>query len=204
MPHDLLNGCQRITTDQLRELMPVRLPGVYALVDPLQPTVARYIGSSTHIVKRLADHARGYVPRSADGPKRAWLAKLKAEGRKPVAIVLERLDAPKASATMHAAERHWIERFRAEAQADLNATLLAGERNYLRAQIKKLEAENARLRMLLLQRATQSATLHPTLRCEDPEFATQRNGGFSPRCSVAKDRGQLPAESAFHADSPLA
>jgi hypothetical protein len=175
MSERLLNGLQRITCDQLRELMPARLPGVYALVDPSAPNVVRYVGSSTHIVKRLAAHATGYMPRNGDGPKRAWLTELKRSGRKPVAIVLERLDAPTASAAMHAAERHWIEVFRAEAQADLNATLLSGERKFLRAQIEKLTQENARLRAELLQRATQHENSRCVARCEDPKTATQRN-----------------------------
>jgi hypothetical protein len=173
MSHDLLNGLQRITCDQLRELMPNRLPGIYALVDPLAPNIVRYVGSSTHIVKRLAAHATGYMPRNGDGPKRAWLAELKLAGRKPVAIVLEHVDAPTASAKMHAAERAWIERFRGEAQADLNATLLAGERKYLRAQIKKLEAENARLCGLLLQQ--QHEMQRCTNSCVAKSLKLQRN-----------------------------
>lgn len=174
MLEPVLTGLQRISYDQVRELMPQRMSGVYALVDPLTPDVVRYVGSSTHIVKRLAAHAVGYVPRNADGPKRAWLAELKKSGRKPVAIVLERVDAPKASPKMHAAERAWIERFRAAAQADLNATLTAGEREYLRGQIRKLLQENERLRVLLeMQRATPMQRCACVACCEEPKSATQ-------------------------------
>jgi len=159
MCEHLLMGLQRITCAELRDLMPHRLPGIYALVDPAAPNQVRYVGSSQHIVKRLSQHAQGYVPKGFDGPKRAWLAGLKTAERRPVAIVLERLDAKQASVEMHAAERKWIETFRAEAQADLNATLLAGERKFLRAQIQKLQHENTRLRAELeMQRATFRAT----------------------------------------------
>ncbi len=174
MSERLLTGLQRITCAQLRELMPTRLPGIYGLVDPAAPNVVRYVGSSTHIVKRLAAHASGYVPRNADGPKRAWLAELKKADRKPVAIVLELLDAPTASPRMHAAERRWIERFRAEEQADLNATLTAGERRYLRAEICKLQREVERLRAeLSMQRATQAQRCSRVACCEEPKSATQ-------------------------------
>lgn len=194
MSHDLLNGFRRIECGQLKDLMrAARVSGVYALVDPREPAVVRYVGSSRHMVKRLADHAYS-VSGKQDAERKTWVRELRKEGRTPVMVVLEELDAQKASFEMHYAERNWIERFRLIGQADLNRTLLCEEREFLLAQVKTLQAENAELRRLILQRATLSATLHPTLRCEDPESATQRNGGFRTRCGVAQDRGLNSAE----------
>lgn len=194
MSHDLLNGFRRMECGQLKDLMrAARVSGVYALVDPSEPTVVRYVGSSRHMAKRLADHAYS-VSGKQDAERKAWVREMRKEGRTPVMVVLKELDAQKASFEMHYAERNWIERFRLIGQADLNRTLLCEEREFLLAQVKALQAENAELRRLMLQRATFDATLQQTLRCEDPEIATQRNGGLGPRCSVAKDRGQLGAE----------
>ena len=194
MSHDLLNGFRRMECGQLKDLMrAARVSGVYALVDPGEPTVVRYVGSSRHMAKRLADHAYS-VSGKQDAERKAWVREMRKAGRTPVMVVLEELDAQKASFEMHYAERNWIERFRLIGQADLNRTLLCEEREFLLAQVKTLQAENAELRRLMLQRATFNATLHQTLRCEDPEIATQRNGGLGPRCSVAKDRGQICVE----------
>lgn len=173
MSDDLLSGKRRLTVEEALGLMRTRMSGIYGLVDPAAPSVVRYVGSSTHLAKRLVDHARGYMPRTADGPKRAWLAGLKKTGRRPGMVVLELLDAGKASAAMHSAERAWIEQFRARGQADLNATLTAGERKFLRTQIEELRIENAKLRELLMQRATEAQRCICVARCAATKAATQ-------------------------------
>ena len=170
MHHDLLKGLQCITRDQLRALMPVKLPGVYALADPQAPDIVRYVGSSTHIVKRLADHINSRIRRQPDGVKPLWLTELRDQGRAPILYVLEVVEAEKASSLMHMAERKWIERFRRAGQADLNRTLTSqeGELEFLRKQVKKLTQENARLRQNQLQQQHEGATLHQMPCCEDP------------------------------------
>jgi hypothetical protein len=131
-----------------------RLAGVYGLLDPEQPEVVRYVGTSNHLAKRLSDHA--YCIGGKHSPHRKdWIKEMRDQGRKPVMVVLQELDSPKASFEMHSAERDWIERFRVFGQADLNRTLLSEEREFLIAHIKKLQVENAKLRKLLVQRATQ-------------------------------------------------
>lgn len=162
-----------------------RRAGIYALVDPAEPNQVRYIGSSTHLAKRLADHCSGYLPPTADGPKRAWLASLKKAGRKPVMHVRQFVDAGKASPAMHATERAWIERFRAGDQADLNGTLIAGDRKFLQGRITELEAENAKLRALVLQHATAVQHCKVLPCCAATKTATQRNGGIEPVACVA-------------------
>lgn len=189
MYSDLLNGLRRIHTHELKGLM--RLPalsGVYALVDSGEPDTVRYVGSSRHMAKRLADHTYS-VSGKQDAERKAWVRAIRNEGRMPVMVVLEELDAQKASFEMHYAERNWIERFRLIGQADLNRTLLSEERDFLLTQVQKLSAENAELRRLLVQRATQHEKCRCVACCEDPESATQRNGGLWTRCSVAEDRG---------------
>lgn len=160
MSHDLLNGLRRIEHGQLKDLMRLpRLSGVYALVDPRDRDNVRYIGSSRHMAKRLVDHISGLNGKQ-DAVRRAWVRDLRSAGHAPVMVVLEELDAQKASFEMHYAERNWIERFRLLGGADLNRTLLSEERDFLLAQVKALQAENAELRRLMVQRATLSATLH--------------------------------------------
>lgn len=204
MHHDLLNGLRRITTKQVPALMrAARMAGVYALVDPREPERVRYVGSSQHMAKRLADHANSLTGK-ADAERKQWVRSMRESGCSPVMVLLEEVGAGKASFEMHLVERNWIERFRSLGQADLNRTLLSEERDFLLAHIKTLQAENAELRALVMQRATGSATLHKTLRCEDPESATQRNGGFRPRCSVAEDRAQTGVESAYNCTFDLA
>ena len=155
MHNGLLNGLRRIECHQLRELMRcAAISGVYGLLDPADPDNVRYVGSSRHMAKRLSDHAYSLTGKQ-DAERRAWVRGLREAGRTPVLVVLEELDAQKASFEMHYAERNWIERFRLIGQADLNRTLLSEERDFLLAQVKKLSAENAELRGLLLQRATQ-------------------------------------------------
>lgn len=161
MPVDLLSGLRRIECNQLRGLMrSAAISGVYGLVDPAEPDVVRYVGSSRHLAKRLSDHAYSLTGKQ-DVERRAWVRSLRDAGRTPVLVVLEEVEAEKASFEMHYAERNWIERFRLIGQADLNRTLLSKERDFLLAQVKKLSAENAELRRLLLQRATQ----HENSRC---------------------------------------
>ena len=176
MPNNLLNGLRRIAVGDLPTLMRApRLAGVYALVDPGEPNRVRYVGSSQHMAKRLSDHANSLTGR-ADAERKEWVRQMRAVGRHPAMVILGEVDAGKASFELHLVERGWIERFRSVGQADLNRTLLSDERNFLLAHIRTLQAENAELRTLLLQRATGSATLHKTLRCEEPATcnATQR------------------------------
>ncbi len=189
MSECLLNGLRRIECHQVRDLMRApRLAGVYALVDPEEPSEVRYVGSSQHMAKRLSDHVYSLTGKQ-DEERKAWVRALRRAGRMPVMVVLEEVDALKASFEMHYAERNWIERFRLVGQADLNRTLLSDERDFLLAQIKTLQNENAELRRLMLQRATQHEKSALRCCCEDPESATQRNGVLRTRCSVAEDRG---------------
>jgi hypothetical protein len=175
MYHDLLNGLQCITSAQVRALMPVKLPGIYGLADPNEPDVIRYIGSSTHIVKRLADHISSRIKRQPDGVKPVWLTELRAAGRAPIAYVLEVVPTEKASPVMHMAERKWIERFRSVGQSDLNRTLTSqeGELEYLRKQVKKLTQENARLREIQVQQ--QHEMQRCTNSCVAKSLKLQRN-----------------------------
>lgn len=155
MHHDLLNGLRRIECSQIRELIrQPKIAGVYALVDPAEPERVRYVGSSQHMAKRLADHAF-HVTGRQDAHRKQWVRELKNAGRTPVLVVLEELDFPKASFETHHAERNWIERFRGVGQADLNRTLLSEERDFLLNQVKTLKTENAKLCEMLMQRATQ-------------------------------------------------
>lgn len=155
MHNGLLNGLRRIECHQLRELMRcTAISGVYGLVDSAEPDVVRYVGSSRHLAKRLSDHINNLTGKQ-DAERKAWVRSMRQGGRKPALVVLEEVEAEKASFEMHYVERSWIERFRLIGQADLNRTLLSEERDFLLAQVKKLSAENAELRKLLLQRATQ-------------------------------------------------
>lgn len=204
MHHDLLNGLRRITTKQVPALMrAARMAGVYALVDPREPERVRYVGSSQHMAKRLVDHANSLTGK-ADAERKHWVRNMRESGCSPVMVLLEEVSAGKASFEMHLVERNWIERFRSLGQADLNRTLLSEERDFLLAHIKTLQAENAELRTLVLQRATQREKCTLRCCCEDPESATQRNGGLWTRCSVAEDRAQTGVESAHNCAFDLA
>jgi len=181
---------ERITVETHRPSRQ-RLAGVYGLVDPNEPERVRYVGSSQHLVKRLYDHASGYVPRALDGPKRAWLAELKRAGRRPEMVVLQRLASGKATPETHAAEREWIRKLNAIGQADLNAVLRSEryEVLLLREQVKNCMQEIARLEAELAATRNDCATLHQKLRCAAPQPATQRNGGIEPVARVAGERG---------------
>lgn len=181
MPNELISGKARITT---RTHRPGGAPigGVYGLVDPAEPDVVRYVGSSQNMVKRVFDHTAALPSSQLDGPKRAWLQALKETGRRPEMVVLQELKTGKATPETHRAERAWIEKFRAIGQADLNATLAPASHEVLvlRERVKTCTQEIARLSAELSATRNELATLQHRSRCEDPQLATQHNAGLGP------------------------
>ncbi|CAB4124499.1 GIY-YIG_SF domain containing protein [uncultured Caudovirales phage] len=203
---------ETITKTEARARLGTRLAGIYALVDPEHREVVRYVGSSGHLHKRLLDHAAVLTARKKDGPKHAWLAELKAAGRSPEMCILELVDTAPASATMHAAERRWVEHFRGEGQSDLNATLLASEADFLRGRIERLSAENSRLRAennaLRAQRDATSCNVQPVAMLQKTENcnATQRGSRTPLQCcsSVGQKRCECVKNNALEASDGTA
>lgn len=177
--NELIQGKPRITT---RTHRPGGAPiaGVYGLINPAEPEVVRYVGSSQNMVKRVFDHTAALPSPNLDGPKRAWLQAMKEAGLRPEMVVLQEIKAGKATPETHQAERAWIEKLKAIGQADLNATLAPAsyEVLVLRERVKNYTQEITRLTAELAATRNELATLHLKLRCEDPESATQRNGGL--------------------------
>lgn len=130
---------------------PRRLSGVYGLTDPREPDRIRYVGSSICIERRVYAHTYG-VNRLEGNPRAQWTAGLRAEGVKPVAIVLEELDVGEARGPIrHDAEARWISLLWGTGQADLNTQLTpVGHTNSgdSRGKVTKaaLASENSKLR----------------------------------------------------------
>lgn len=87
---------------------------VYALVDPADPELVRYVGRTSDPVGRYAGHVLAGEPRVA-----AWVRALATAGRQPVMVLLERCE----DAEVIAREAHWIHHYRDRWQADLNTVL---------------------------------------------------------------------------------
>lgn len=93
-------------------LLPPEL--VYALVDPADPELVRYVGRTNDPITRY----RGHHFNGADAVT-AWVAALADAGRRPTMVLLERC----ASDDVAARETYWIHHYRDRFQADLNRTI---------------------------------------------------------------------------------
>ena len=87
---------------------------IYALVDPADPELVRYVGRTSDPVNRYRTHCTA----GSDAVVR-WVRALAADGRSPVMLLIERC----AAATVHSREKHWINHYYQRFQADLNVAL---------------------------------------------------------------------------------
>jgi hypothetical protein len=132
--------------------------GIYGLVDPREPKRIRYVGSSDCIERRLYAHAHSNDPK-VNNPRFLWLRSLRADGVKPVAVVLEQCAVGETgSKARHTREARWIELLACVGQADLNARLVDDYQHP--DALRELQAENEALRrqVAALQREVERLT----------------------------------------------
>lgn len=124
---------------------------IYALVDPNTDEV-RYIGKTNNLKRRLGDHCNKGMP--GNNPHKShWIAKLRAEGKKPKIIVLQECD----SDTWEEAESHWISHYRSIGARLTN--VLSGGRS---ARDFQPRARSTKLRISKPKPASTIASLHVT------------------------------------------
>ena len=93
-------------------LLPPEL--IYALVDPLDPELVRYIGRTCDPVNRYRAHCTG----GSDAVSQ-WVQALEIVGRTPAMVLLERCE----RSEVFAREAHWIHHYRQRFQGDLNRAI---------------------------------------------------------------------------------
>ena len=135
------------TTNRLK-LAENRVCGVYALEDPRDGRV-RYVGSSVHVLGRYRCHCTT-GSNSADKKRfTTFVLPLRAERKFPILFLLEAVPVGDRDRLL-AAERKWIEHYRARGEADLNLHTKQGKQGkeitLLKLKVAALEAENELLR----------------------------------------------------------
>lgn len=94
---------------------------IYGVADSGEPERVRYVGRTRFPAQRYRGYCRGA---GANDAMRLWLAELLAAGRHPVLLLLEdhdpALHRQAKGGAVSVRESWWIERLRADGQADLN------------------------------------------------------------------------------------
>lgn len=125
---------------------------IYGLVDPRQPDVVRYVGSSKNVERRLYGHTH-----STDGyrktPKAAWVHQLRSEGVMPAAVLLEPLPNGISEELKQQLEQRHIDALGCDLNVRLtpkgHANSKDSKTKSLRLEVESLRAEVRELRMLL-------------------------------------------------------
>ena len=130
--------------------------GVYSLQDPLAPEKARYVGSSKDIGYRLYSHWHSKNTMKSPTPLSAWIAELRAAGRKPFAKVLKEMPKGTQRVDLELYERFFVDLL----ECDLNVRLTTvGHLNSKDSSGKKLHAELAALRQEVAALRAENNTL---------------------------------------------
>lgn len=87
---------------------------IYALVDPAEPKLVRYVGRTADPVHRYRTHCTS----GADAVT-SWAQRVMEEGRRPAMILLERCERD----DVEIRESFWIHHYRDQFQADLNRSI---------------------------------------------------------------------------------
>ncbi len=87
---------------------------IYALVDPADAQLVRYVGRTCDPVSRYRGHCT-----SGTDVVSAWVASVLAAGRRPAMVLLERCERD----VVEGRERHWIRWYRERYQADFNRSV---------------------------------------------------------------------------------
>lgn len=122
---------------------------IYGLVDPRQPGVVRYVGSSKNVERRLYGHTHSMCGREKT-PKTEWVRQLRVEGVKPAAVLLEHLPKGVTEELKQKLEQGYIDTL----GCDLNVRLTPkGHANSKDSKTKsvRLEVEELRLTVEILR-----------------------------------------------------
>ncbi|HYC51093.1 MAG TPA: hypothetical protein VEB19_08305 [Gemmatimonadaceae bacterium] len=87
---------------------------VYALVDPADPELVRYVGRTCDPTSRYRMHCT-----NGSDAVTGWAKSVMAEGRKPAMVLIEQCERD----VIEARERYWIRYYRDRFQADLNRSI---------------------------------------------------------------------------------
>jgi hypothetical protein len=87
---------------------------VYALVDPADPELVRYVGRAADPVFRYRSHCT-----TGSDAVSVWVAEVVATGRRPTMVLIERCGRD----VVEGREAHWIHYYRSRFQADLNRSI---------------------------------------------------------------------------------
>jgi hypothetical protein len=109
-------GYEPPTLDQRMVLCDAIAPPevIYALIDPADPELVRYVGRTCDPVHRYRNHCT-----SGTETVSAWVGEVISAGRRPAMVLLERCEAE----VVGEREAHWIHHYRDRFQADLNASI---------------------------------------------------------------------------------
>jgi hypothetical protein len=91
---------------------------IYGLVDPVEPSVVRYVGQTT---KAPVARYLGHLSEATNGRRRSdWVVSLREQGRAPDMVLLEHVPA---ADSLDMRELWWIAEMKSRGMADLNAPL---------------------------------------------------------------------------------
>lgn len=101
------------------KLLLMEVGRIYALTDPARPDEVRYVGKTTHTLKRrLQDHYRKATELTDTSHRCNWLRAVRCQGRRAVITLLEEVSL----AEIDDAERRWIAYYRQNGADLINAT----------------------------------------------------------------------------------